>query len=88
VHGLASGEAALIDPSAYYGHREVDLAMAALFGGFSARFFDAYNEAWQLRAEHERRRTVYQLYYLLVHVNLFGGSYVANTMAAVRKLGF
>ncbi|HEU0012499.1 MAG TPA: fructosamine kinase family protein [Longimicrobium sp.] len=76
---------ALIDPAAYRGHREADLAMAELFGGFSARFFAAYGEAWPLLPEAPRRRVVYQLYYLLVHVNLFGGGYVAQTAEALRR---
>jgi protein-ribulosamine 3-kinase len=88
VHGLASGHAAVIDPSSYYGHREVDLAMARLFGGFDRAFFDGYAGAWALLPGHEQRRHLYQLYYLLVHVNLFGASYRAGTMAAVGKLGF
>ncbi len=88
VHALTTGEAALIDPSCYYGHREVDLAMATLFGGFDAGFFAAYEEAWPLREGYERRRLLYQLYYLLVHVNLFGGAYTAGTMGIVSKLGY
>lgn len=88
VHGLEDGTCALIDPSAYYGHREVDLAMAALFGGFSDRFFDAYNEVWPLQPGFERRRHFYQLYYMLVHVNLFGASYLSGTRALLSKLGF
>ena len=84
VHMSARG-AALIDPASYYGHREVDLAMAALFGGFPPEFFDAYDAEWPLLAGAARRRHVYQLYYLLVHVNLFGGSYVAGTAAAIRN---
>lgn len=88
VHATASGEAALIDPSVYYGHREVDLAMAALFGGFTRDFFDAYHDAWPLRDGAEQRRLLYQMYYLLVHVNLFGGSYVSSTMSVVGRLGF
>lgn len=88
VHGLKDGMAALIDPASYYGHREVDLAMARLFGGLDARFFEAYAEAWPLQPGAESRTQLYQLYYLLVHVNLFGGAYVAGTMASVSKLGF
>ena len=87
VHAI-EGDVALIDPSPYYGHREVDLAMAALFGGFSDVFYRSYDEAWRLQPDVARRRHVYQLYYLLVHVNLFGGSYLASTLAAVRELGF
>ena len=83
VHMSAAGPA-LIDPSTYYGHREVDLAMAALFGGFPPEFFAAYEAAWPLRVGWERRRSIYQLYYLLVHVNLFGGGYVASAAACAR----
>ena len=81
-------EAALVDPSIYYGHREVDLAMARLFGGFDASFFEAYEEAWPQESGSEQRKLVYQLYYLLVHVNLFGGSYVQSALSAVGQLGF
>lgn len=88
VHAAVTGEPALIDPASYYGHREVDLAMAALFGGFDRRFFEAYDEVWVRAPGHERRRLVYQLYYLLVHVNLFGRSYLAGTMSVVGQLGF
>lgn len=74
------GEPALIDPAVYYGHREVDLAMADLFGGFGSRFRTAYEEALPLAPGYEEvRRGTYQLYYLLVHVNLFGGGYAART---------
>jgi protein-ribulosamine 3-kinase len=75
---------ALIDPSSYYGHREVDLAMAELFGGFPAAFGEAYAAEWPLMPGASARRPVYQLYYLLVHVNLFGGSYVAGTEAVLQ----
>lgn len=84
VHPTADGEAALIDPASYHGHREVDLAMAELFGGFDTTFHDAYREAWPLADGYdEARRAIYQLYYLLVHVNLFGGGYVARTLGAL-----
>ena len=89
VHVLESGEAALIDPACFHGHREVDLAMAELFGGFDQSFHAAYRDAWPLLPGYEReRRAVYQLYFLLVHVNIFGGSYRAGTLAALRSLGF
>jgi fructosamine-3-kinase len=82
VHALRDGTAAVVDPASYFGHREVDLAMAELFGGFDARFFDAYRAAWPVREGYELRRAIYQLYYLLVHVNLFGGSYLGGMRAA------
>ncbi|MGH7468744.1 MAG: fructosamine kinase family protein [Longimicrobiales bacterium] len=75
-----------IDPSAYYGHREVDLAMADLFGGFPSAFREAYEKEWPLRpVGREQRRAAYQIYYLLVHVNLFGGGYVARVRDALRS---
>lgn len=76
---------ALIDPSCYFGHREVDLAMTELFGGFSLEFYAAYQRSWPLSMGYPIRRSVYQLYYLLVHVNLFGESYVSRTMATLRS---
>jgi protein-ribulosamine 3-kinase len=76
---------ALVDPSSYYGHREVDLAMAELFGGFPAAFHEAYAAEWPLTRGASARRPVYQLYYLLVHVNLFGSSYVAGTETALQS---
>jgi fructosamine-3-kinase len=68
------GQAVLIDPAVYYGHREMDLAMSELFGGFSSRFYDAYYAAYPTEGYPERR-ALYQLYYILVHLNLFGESY-------------
>ncbi|CAN5637074.1 fructosamine kinase family protein [soil metagenome] len=83
VHMTPSGPA-VIDPSAYYGHREVDLAMAALFGGFPQAFHDGYVAEWPLLAGSAGRQPIYQLYYLLVHVNLFGDSYVPRTQRALE----
>jgi fructosamine-3-kinase len=77
---------ALVDPSFYRGHREVDLAMAALFGGFSSGFRDAYESVWPLAPGYAIREAVYQLYYLLAHVNLFGGSYSASTASTLRAV--
>jgi fructosamine-3-kinase len=69
-----AGMAVLIDPAVCYGHREMDLAMSELFGGFPARFYDAYFAAYPAPGYAERR-ALYQLYYILVHLNLFGESY-------------
>jgi fructosamine-3-kinase len=80
------GRPCLIDPAAHGGHREVDLAMMRLFGGFSARTFAAYHEAFPLLPGHQDRVPLYQLYFLLVHVNLFGSSYVAQVEAALASL--
>jgi fructosamine-3-kinase len=80
------GAPCLCDPAAYGGHREIDLAMMRLFGGFGARVFDAYAEAWPLAPGHAGRVGVYQLYPLMVHVNLFGGSYVSQVEAVLERL--
>jgi len=71
----ADGRSWLIDPAAYGGHREMDLAMMHLFGGFSATVFDAYTEAYPLAPGADERVELCQLYPVLVHVNLFGGHY-------------
>jgi fructosamine-3-kinase len=87
VIGDETGVACLIDPAVYGGHREVDLAMMRLFGGFGHHVFDAYEEAWPLSPGHEDRVPLYQLYFLMVHVNLFGGSYVAQAEGALLAVG-
>jgi len=74
----AGGSPVLIDPAVYGGHREVDLAMMRLFGGFSPRVFDAYREAFPLAPGHDERVGLWQLWPLLVHVVLFGGSYAGS----------
>lgn len=81
-----TGAPCLIDPAVYAGHREVDLAMMQLFGGFAPRVFSAYTEAWPLAPGYEERVPLYQLYFLMVHVNLFGRSYLAQAEHALRSL--
>jgi fructosamine-3-kinase len=83
LHVGADGEPWLIDPAVYGGHREVDLAMMQLFGGFSSRVFAAYVESYPLAAGHRERVGLYQLYPLLVHANLFGAGYVSAVEQAV-----
>ena len=75
VMGDAEGHPWLIDPSAFGGHRELDLAMLRLFGGPSERMFSAYQEAHPLADGWRERVELYQLSPLLVHALLFGGSY-------------
>lgn len=81
-----TGTGCLIDPAVYGGHREVDLAMMHLFGGFAPAVFAAYQEAWPLAPGHEERVPLYQLYFLMVHVNLFGGPYLAQAEHALRAV--
>ena len=78
------GEPCLIDPAVYYGNREADMAMTKLFGGFSGDFYAAYQEAFPLSPGHEQRVDLYNLYPLMVHVNLFGGSYVHSVESILR----
>ena len=78
----------LIDPAVHGGHREIDLAMMRLFGGFPPRVFSAYQEAFPLPPGHEARVPLYQLYFLMVHLNLFGGSYVASVEHALARVCF
>lgn len=79
------GKAVLIDPASYYGHREADLAMTELFGGFNSRFYEAYNEAFPLESGYEDRRDLYNLYHLLNHLNMFGQNYLDGVRAILRE---
>ncbi|MEY4297727.1 MAG: hypothetical protein RLZZ423_906 [Cyanobacteriota bacterium] len=87
--GLLRGGAApgaLFDPAVYRGDREVDLAMAQLFGGFPAAFFAGYDATWPRLAGHRQRRDLYNLYHLLNHANLFGGSYWQQAEHSINAL--
>lgn len=78
--------AGFIDPAIYYGHREIELAYTTLFHTFGSRFFDAYNEVYQLDKDFfETRISIYHLYPLLVHARLFGGSYIQETEAILDQ---
>lgn len=85
LHVDEHGAPCLIDPAAYGGHREVDLAMMRLFGGFGERVFRAYEEAFPLAPGHAERVGLYQLYPLLVHVNLFGASYADSVERSLAR---
>lgn len=82
----ADGEPVIYDPAVYYGDRETDIAMTELFGGFGAEFQAAYREAWPLDAGYAVRRDLYQLYHVLNHLNLFGGGYLSQARALLRRL--
>lgn len=79
------GQACLIDPSASYSHREMDIAMMHLFGGFSEVLFNIYNEIFPLQGDWKKRLDIWQLYYLLVHLNLFGSSYYGSVDKILKK---
>lgn len=80
-----AGDPVLIDPACYYGHREADLAMTQLFGGFDPRFYAAYEEAWPLPPGSGERLEIFKLYHLLNHLNLFGGSYRGSCLQILRR---
>ncbi len=79
------GEPCLIDPAVYYGHREIELSMTKLFGGFDIEFYRSYHEAMPLENGFEERVEVYNLYPLMVHVNLFGGHYLQEVESTLRR---
>lgn len=80
-----SGEPSLIDPAIYFGHREMDLAFSRLFGGFDRQFYDSYESALPLEPEFESRIGVYNLYPLLVHLNLFGEAYLPGIQKIINR---
>jgi len=69
------GEPYLVDPSVLYGDRHFEIAFTEMFGGFPDRFYEAYNERYPLRDDYEDVKGIYQLFYLLAHLNMFGESY-------------
>ncbi len=79
------GTAALIDPAVYYGHREMDIAMTQLFGGFPKEFYEGYNERYPMEKDWRKRMDYYNLYPLMVHVNLFGGGYLHSVENIINK---
>jgi protein-ribulosamine 3-kinase len=79
------GKPFLIDPAVCYGNREFDIAMTTLFGGFDQRFYDAYHLVYPLLPGWQQRINLWNLYPLLVHVNLFGGAYLSQTRQCLAQ---
>ena len=82
----ADGEPVILDPATYYGDREADIAMTELFGGFPSAFYRGYNEVWALDEGYQRRKTLYNLYHVINHFNLFGGGYGSQAERMIRQL--
>ena len=80
------GRAWLIDPAAYVGDFETDLAMTELFGRFPQIFYEAYHEVNPVESGYRQRKKIYQLYHLLNHLNLFGRSYLGSVAAVLEEL--
>ncbi len=81
----SEGEAVIFDPAVYYGHRETELAFTQLFGGFSPQFYHYYDEMYPLTPEFDERVDIHNLYPLLVHVNLFGRSYLSGIQQTLKR---
>lgn len=79
------GQPYLIDPAVSYGHREFDIAMTRLFGGFSNEFYTAYNDAFPLAKGWQQRIDLWNLYPMLVHLNLFGGGYLGQIHVCLSR---
>jgi protein-ribulosamine 3-kinase len=80
------GNPVIFDPACYYGDREADLAMTELFGGFNADFYAAYRESYPLDLGYSTRKTLYNLYHILNHLNLFGSGYLSQAENMMSKL--
>ncbi|MEX2131839.1 MAG: fructosamine kinase family protein [Pseudohongiellaceae bacterium] len=87
VHCNARGQPALLDPACYYGWPEADLAMTLLFGGFGPGFYSSYEEASGIDRNWRERVPLYNLYHLLNHLHLFGGAYLDDVQAVLRRFG-
>lgn len=83
---MPGDEPVIFDPAVYYGDHEADLAMTELFGGFPERFYAAYRETLPLAAGYPQRRTLYNLYHVLNHLNLFGGGYRVQAERMIGQL--
>ena len=82
-----NGTPCIFDPAIYFGHREMDLAMTALFGGFDAKLYESYNEAFPLTPGFNERFDICNLYPLMVHVNLFGSGYLGSVERILDRFG-
>lgn len=80
-----AGKPVLIDPAVYYGHRNMDMAMTTLFGGFDALFYESYHYHFPLAANYRQQWEICNLYPLLIHLNLFGKSYLADILNTIRR---
>ena len=80
------GQPVIYDPATYYGDREAELAMTELFGGFGNAFYGAYQEIWPLNAGYVSRKTLYNLYHILNHFNMFGGGYGGQALTMIDRL--
>lgn len=81
----SNGKVCLIDPAVYYGHREIELSFTQMFGGFDYNFYESYQAAYPLEPDFEERVHIYNIYPHMVHVNLFGQSYLNGVESVLRR---
>jgi fructosamine-3-kinase len=86
VAGLPDGTPVIYDPAFYYGDREADLAMTCLFGGFGPDFYASYQDAWPLDEGFALRKTFYNTYHILNHMNMFGGGYRSQAVTMMQSV--
>jgi len=86
VAATGEGVPCIFDPAVYYGDREADLAMTALFGSLAPAFYTAYMEEWPLEPGYEKRKVVYNLYHILNHIVLFGGGYRSQAQRMIDQI--
>ncbi|MDX1976746.1 MAG: fructosamine kinase family protein [Pseudanabaenaceae cyanobacterium bins.68] len=84
--GFTNNQPVIFDPAIYFGDREVDLAMTELFGGFDPEFYRAYHQLFPLPSGYQQRRQLYNLYHILNHFHLFGGSYEDQAISLIERL--
>lgn len=80
----ADGVPSIFDPAFYHGDRETDIAMTELFGGFPSEFYQSYNQEYPLDSGYQTRKTIYNLYHILNHFNLFGGAYLSQAKSMIK----
>jgi len=85
-YAFTEGQPVIFDPASYYGDRETDIAITELFGGFDPAFYQAYSAAHPLEAGYEQRKTLYNLYHILNHLNLFGRGYLGQAEQMINTL--
>ena len=83
---MRNGQPVIFDPAVYYGDREADIAMTELFGGFAHEFYRAYNDTWVLDDGYTVRKTLYNLYHIINHLNLFGSGYQRQAESMMQRL--
>ena len=79
------GQASIFDPAAYFGHREAEIAFTSLFGGYAPAFYDAYQATWPLEKGWQDRIDLFNLYPLMVHLNLFGRGYLPQVQGILSR---